>query len=553
MGRSRGKFHSADDDPTQRSRRKKNAATGENLESSSAGQGTSDGKKALYHCNYCNKDITGKIRIKCAICPDFDLCIECFSVGAEVSPHKSNHPYKVMDNLSFPLICPDWHADDETLLLEGIEMYGLGNWTEVAEHVGTKSKEMCIEHYTNVYMSSPYFPLPDMSHVVGKNRKELLAMAKGHEDKKGSSMLGEHTLKEESPFSPSRVKVEEMHKGPHLGRLLSPLNTEAESGIRTNSINAAAKSANKKASKIARIKDSPSVVKVEDPQTDRTFKGKKPNPAGKDGSLVESSGYNAKRQEFDPEYDNDAEQLLAEMEFKDTDTEDERELKLRVLRIYAKRLDERKRRKDFILERDLLYPNPFEKDLSPDEKALCRQYDVFMRFHSKEEHDDLLQTVISEHRTLTRIQELKEARGAGCRTSAEADRYLEEKRKREAEESCERAKESGPSNQGGPNVYMGSESFSKDSNSRMGGQSYVNDFDRLGFHESQLLSEAEKRLCHEIKLPAPVYLKMQEVMTKEIFSGNISKKSDAHPLFKLDTTKVDRVYDVLVKKGIAQP
>lgn len=60
------------------------------------GQGTSEGKKALYHCNYCNKDITGKIRIKCAMCPDFDLCIECFSVGAEVTPHKSNHPYRVM-------------------------------------------------------------------------------------------------------------------------------------------------------------------------------------------------------------------------------------------------------------------------------------------------------------------------------------------------------------------------------------------------------------------------------------------------------------------------
>lgn len=49
------------------------------------------------------------------------------------------------------------------------------------------------------------------------------------------------------------------------------------------------------------------------------------------------SGYNPKRQEFDPEYDNDAEQLLAEMEFKDTDTEEEREIKLRVLRIYSKR------------------------------------------------------------------------------------------------------------------------------------------------------------------------------------------------------------------------
>lgn len=39
-------------------------------------------------------------------------------------------------------------------------MYGLGNWAEVAEHVGTKTKEQCIEHYTTVYMKSPLFPLP---------------------------------------------------------------------------------------------------------------------------------------------------------------------------------------------------------------------------------------------------------------------------------------------------------------------------------------------------------------------------------------------------------
>jgi transcriptional adapter 2-alpha len=49
------------------------------------------------------------------------------------------------------------------------------------------------------------------------------------------------------------------------------------------------------------------------------------------------SGYNSKRGEFEIEYDNDAEQVLAEMEFKDTDTEAEREAKLQVLRIYGKR------------------------------------------------------------------------------------------------------------------------------------------------------------------------------------------------------------------------
>lgn len=71
------------------------------------------------------------------------------------------------------------------------------------------------------------------------------------------------------------------------------------------------------------------------------------------------------------------------------------------------RLDERKRRKDFILERNLLYPSPFEKDLTPEERAICRKYDIFMRFHTKEEHEELLRTIILEHRTRRRIEELK--------------------------------------------------------------------------------------------------------------------------------------------------
>ena len=73
-------------------------------------------------------------------------------------------------------------------------------------------------------------------------------------------------------------------------------------------------------------------------QVDRSIGEKKPRLSGdKKPSLTELSGYNFKRQEFEIEYDNDAEQLLADMEFKDSDTNIERELKLRVLRIYSKR------------------------------------------------------------------------------------------------------------------------------------------------------------------------------------------------------------------------
>ena len=36
-------------------------------------------KGVQYHCDYCRKDMTGAVRIKCAECANFDLCVECFS------------------------------------------------------------------------------------------------------------------------------------------------------------------------------------------------------------------------------------------------------------------------------------------------------------------------------------------------------------------------------------------------------------------------------------------------------------------------------------------
>ena len=53
-------------------------------------------RRGLYHCNYCQRNISTVTRIKCATCTDFDLCVNCFSVGAERYPHKASHPYHVM-------------------------------------------------------------------------------------------------------------------------------------------------------------------------------------------------------------------------------------------------------------------------------------------------------------------------------------------------------------------------------------------------------------------------------------------------------------------------
>ncbi|KAH1064196.1 hypothetical protein J1N35_029183 [Gossypium stocksii] len=567
MGRSRTVSRPTEEDLNQRSKRKKTASGSvDNVELPSAGLGLvpSEAKgPALYHCNYCNKDLSGMVRIKCAVCPDFDLCVECFSVGAEITPHKCNHPYRVMDNLSFPLICPDWNADEEILLLEAIEMYGFGNWAEVAEHVGTKSKSQCIDHYNAIYMNSPCFPLPDLSHVMGKSREELLAMAKENGlVKKEFTTHGELTLKQESPAG-AKVKYEAPRKEDPAHQSSCSLTGEIGSHIDSRSGGNTFLGAGKKTSNMAQIKDG---IKVEEPQADRSIGEKKPRVfTEEEPSMTELSGYNFKRQEFEIEYDNDAEQLLADMEFKDTDTKAERELKLRVLHIYSKRLDERKRRKDFILERNLLYPDPFERNLSPEEKEIYQRYKVFMRFHSKEEHRELLKSVIEEHRIVKRIQELQEARAAGCRTAAEANKFIEQKRKKEAEENAQRLKESvqaGPSGKvllhGSPRGIVrgstGLQPFSKESSTVLGQTtlSTLDDWDITGFIGADLLSDSEKQLCSEIRILPSHYLSMLQTLSMEIMKGNISKKSDAHNLFKVEPGKVDRVYDMLVKKGIVQ-
>lgn len=74
---------------------------------------------------------------------------------------------------------------------------------------------------------------------------------------------------------------------------------------------------------------------------------------------------------------------------------------------FVGRLDERKRRKEFVLERNLLYPDQFETSLSAEERKIYKSCKVFARFHSKEEHKELTEKVIEEHQILRRIQDLQ--------------------------------------------------------------------------------------------------------------------------------------------------
>jgi len=164
-----------------------------------------------FFCNYCQANLIG-LRITCGVCPDFDLCLDCFACGAELGSHKSNHRYIFANNAFsiFPkptrqneqeqensgrrrasIIVKEveeepepWTVLEDTRLLDAVEMYSYGNWKEIAKHIETKSELACKERYVKYYING----------AVGKYTWE--------EDKR--ALATDHTKSADSgPLSPT--------------------------------------------------------------------------------------------------------------------------------------------------------------------------------------------------------------------------------------------------------------------------------------------------------------------------------------------------------------
>jgi transcriptional adapter 2-alpha len=135
------------------------------IRKNAASRGTDGGTK--YHCDVCSIDITSTVRISCAdpSCQNYDLCVPCFANGETSKGHDpKTHRYHVMEQNAIPIYTDDWGADEELLLLEGSDRYGLGSWNDVAEHIGGyRQKDEVRDHYINTYIDSALFPLPELA------------------------------------------------------------------------------------------------------------------------------------------------------------------------------------------------------------------------------------------------------------------------------------------------------------------------------------------------------------------------------------------------------
>lgn len=150
-----------------------------------------------FHCDVCASDCTNRVRISCAICPEYDLCVPCFASGSYTGAHKPYHDYKIIETNSFPIFDEDWGADEELALIQGSQSLGLGNWQDVSEHIGGRNKDEVSQHYEDVYLKSKEYPIPEMD-------KDFSYISTSEMSKKKKRRLDE---RRNAPLPPPRKPV----------------------------------------------------------------------------------------------------------------------------------------------------------------------------------------------------------------------------------------------------------------------------------------------------------------------------------------------------------
>ncbi|KAK6588248.1 hypothetical protein RS030_6792 [Cryptosporidium xiaoi] len=362
-----------------------------------------DGK---FRCDVCKKD-TWDYRIRCAECTEYDLCLDCFCQGKSSNNHKPDHKYIPIGRYTFNLLTNNWTAEEELLLMEAVSRYGLGNWSEISKYITEgpvgalslyqksqksgygHSADDCEKHYNEFYLNSQTKPLPDTRNYLKLSNRDL--------SEKMTDVRSKDTDSNSNNEIDSNIKVKEDNNA-----------IEDESNNKQVKKQLFGRSGNKTTSNSGSSNNSKPSTNV--------------------------VGYMPLRGDFDVEYDNDAELLLADMEFRDHDTPQEKELKLQILEIYNSKLDERTYRKRFVIERNLLdikQQQQKEKKRTKDERDLHSFLKPISRFQTEEEQEKLVSLLIEEKRIRNHLQKVQEWCSIGIRTLEEVKRYEEEKKRRE--------------------------------------------------------------------------------------------------------------------------
>ena len=548
------------------------------------------------------------------------------------TPEEESEEYLLTDNPQYM-----WTIEEDLRLLDAIATLGLGNWIDIAEEVaGTsglsnKTPKRCMERYLYDYLGKYGCILPEFTLIRTNNENgvvedsdinaaqasgtgNLVATSSGRKRTKlngtpsfsrqnsagsSSATKGVISTKQYRPVLTSSLPgYEKVWPNPFLpegGSIQIGDDVGRDYIVR-------AEQAYVKASTSASSQTEADAIR-KDWEANRLNKRGGPTvlpPRPEDVKKMQGSelaGYMPRRGDFDIEWDNDAEKLIQDMEFSSLDPVEERELKIKVLKIYNARLEERERRKQFLIDRNLLdYRKKLEEDnkLPADERDLVNRLRLFARFHSAKEHEDFIQNVLKAKRLRKEISKLQMYRRMGFTSLADAERFELDRTRREMHRlACERAeaeekkamdtakaqgislpsmlqsqnqdrnrRETNPVgtdppvgvNESIPNAaYRGEDDdeVMKDATDSSTNPSEIELFDIKNLPGYELLTKKEIELCQRIEMVPKLYLEVKDALIRESLAADLldDEGPSERTFHMIDVKKKGDVYDFILQSG----
>lgn len=266
-----------------------------------------------------------------------------------------------------PIYEESWGADEELLLLEGCEIYGLGSWNDIANHIGGyRTKEEVADHYHKTYIESPNFPLPERASPADLSLIETVPRSVFQANKKRRIESRKEEAKNAPPATPKTkptASVPSCHEV--AGYMPGRLEFEHEH-------------VNEAEEAVAYMQFEP------------------------------GDGINPQTGEVDPEV----------------------ELKMTVMNIYNSKLDARLERKKIIHEHGLLEYKKnaaFDKKRTKEERELLQKAKPFARMMNRIDFETFTSDQLYELHLRQAISQLQDWRRAGVKCLAEGPKYEEEK------------------------------------------------------------------------------------------------------------------------------
>jgi len=234
-----------------------------------------------------------------------------------LKPHDPTHSYRLADCLDFPIFAKDWSAQEELLLLEGIEKFGAGNWKTIGEYIhntlvpqGTSKTPAQVEkHYWEHYLGVHGYILPTKAYTQGNelvDTKSLLTSEDGWRQRVVEPYtLGEAVVRDRPVAGTS------LSSSSSSSSSAAALSSSAAAGAGVAEADAGDSQVDKKR-KIGSV-GAPVAPVDKDKPLDKAEELRQRLLALPGADLP---GFLPLREDFDVEHDNDAELLLAEMEFR---------------------------------------------------------------------------------------------------------------------------------------------------------------------------------------------------------------------------------------------